>query len=110
VEPRRKKIPTFDLIFAADHNRILKATPSSPTSRRACSSRSNDACATQGIIDATGLVEFEVGKALLDLNAGFIHRRSQNGACSRRGRARSRGEHRNLGVAFFRPACSRVVA
>ena len=45
----------------------------------------------QGIIDASGLVEFEVGKALLGLlNAGFIHRIGKTAPRARRGRERPR--------------------
>lgn len=98
-----KKIPTFDLIFAADHNRILKSD-AELTDEQTCVLEQIDGMRdVQGIIDATGLVEFEVGKALLGLlNAGFIHRIGKTApapAVAAQGRAE---EHRNLGVAFFK--------
>lgn len=98
-----KKIPSFDLIFEADRNRILKSD-AELTDEQTCVLEQVDGMRdVQQIIDATGLVEFEVGKALLGLlNAGFIHRIGKTApapAAAPYGRAE---EHRNLGVAFFK--------
>src|SRR5215467_403892 len=98
-----KKIPSFDLIFEADRNRILKSD-AELTDEQTCVLEQVDGMRdVQQIIDATGLVEFEVGKALFGLlNAGFIHRIGKTApgpAVAAHGRAE---EHRNLGVAFFK--------
>ena len=59
----------------------------------------------QRIVDESGLVEFEVGKALYGLvTAGFLHR---VGKSTRRPDAAARpkrrvDEHRNLGIAFYK--------
>ena len=58
----------------------------------------------QDIVDASGLVEFEVGKAIFGLlAAGFVHRvgTSATQQSERVNDARVE-EHRNLGVAFYK--------
>jgi tetratricopeptide (TPR) repeat protein len=98
-----KKVPTFDLIFEADGNRILKSDAELTEEQTCVLEQIDGARDVQGIIDATGLVEFEVGKALLGLiNAGFVHRIGKTApapAIAANGRA---DEHRNLGIAFFK--------
>ena len=57
----------------------------------------------QAIVDASGLVEFEVGKALYGLfMAGFIHRVGRSMAATPALPEGRIEEHRNLGIAFFK--------
>src|SRR6202008_4654556 len=70
-----KKIPTFDAVFDADWRKLaatdLPLTPEQQTVLQHVDGKHD---VTQ-LIEATGLVEFEVGKALYGLlTAGLIHR------------------------------------
>jgi tetratricopeptide (TPR) repeat protein len=98
-----KKIPSFDLVFEMDRNRILTSDAELTDEQTSVLEMIDGSRDVQGIIDASGLVEFEVGKALLGLlNAGFIHRIGKTAPpppAAAHGRAE---EHRNLGVAFFK--------
>lgn len=98
-----KKIPSFDLVFEMDRNKILKSDAELTDEQTSVLEQIDGVRDVQGIIDASGLVEFEVGKALLGLlNAGFIHRIGKSApppAVAAHNRAE---EHRNLGVAFFK--------
>jgi len=99
-----KKIPSFDMVFDADRKK-LDATqlPLSAEQVNVLDQLDGVKDITQ-LIEATGLVEFEVGKALYGLiTAGLIHRVGRNSkvnvAAVPEGKAE---EHRNLGVAFYR--------
>lgn len=98
-----KKIPTFDIVFEVDHIKVLSSDAELTPEHRAVLNLVDGARDVQAIIDASGLVEFEVGKALYGLvNAGFIHR---IGKTAPPAPAQSEGrveEHRNLGVAFYK--------
>lgn len=98
-----KKIPGFDLVFEMDRNKILKSDADLTDEQTSVLEQIDGLRDVQQIIDASGLVEFEVGKALLGLlNAGFIHRIGKTAppaAVAAHSRAE---EHRNLGVAFFK--------
>jgi hypothetical protein len=63
----------------------------------------------QGIIDATASWVRSAEALLGLLNAAFIHRIGKRRQL-RRGRKRSRGGHRNLGVAFFKTGMFESVA
>lgn len=99
-----KKIPSFDAVFDADW-RKLEATDLPLTSEQHLVLQHLDGKRdiTQ-VIERTGLVEFDVGKALYGLvTAGLIHR------VGRRSRVDlaaipdgQSDEHRNLGLAFYR--------
>src|SRR3989440_594028 len=99
-----KKIPSFDLIFTVDKDRlaISEATPTAPQQRlwplRDASRDVNQ------VIEDSGLGEFEIGKALYGLiPAGFVHRagRTASAADAQITDARVE-EHRNLGIAFYK--------
>ncbi len=99
-----KKVPSFDLIFTVDTDR-LKASEVQLTSEQGVIVPLLDGRrdATQ-LVEDSGLGEFEVGKALYGLlSAGFAHRagRSHTTKPVEVGDARVE-EHRNLGVAFYR--------
>ncbi len=98
-----KKIPSFDLVFEINRSRVLASDVELTEEQTSVIELIDGVRDVQGIIDASGLVEFEVGKALLGLvNASFIHRIGKtvpSPAMAAQGRAE---EHRNLGVAFFK--------
>jgi tetratricopeptide (TPR) repeat protein len=99
-----KKIPTFDIVFEIDGPKAMASDVGLTTEQRAVLDLVDGSRDVQGIIDASGLVEFEVGKALYGLlNAGFIHRIGKTTATPAPAAAEGRvEEHRNLGVAFYK--------
>jgi tetratricopeptide (TPR) repeat protein len=98
-----KKIPTFDLIFEVDRPHALVSEVELTNEQRAVLDLVDGSRDVQAIVDNSGLVEFEVGKALYGLlTAGFIHRIGKSAGPPQalsEGRAE---EHRNLGIAFYK--------
>ena len=99
-----KKIPTFDIVFEMDRGKVMMSDVALTDEQRAVLELVDGSRDVQGIIDASGLVEFEVGKALYGLvTAGFIHRIGKSTAASVPALSESRvEEHRNLGIAFYK--------
>lgn len=99
-----KKIPGFDLIFEVDPAHVADAQVELSTAQRQILPLVDGMRDVQQIVEESGLVEFEVGKALYGLiTAGFAHRigTSTAAATPRVNDARVE-EHRNLGVAFYK--------
>jgi tetratricopeptide (TPR) repeat protein len=100
-----KKIPSFDIVFEVDRTRILESDVELNREQHAVLDLVDGTRDVQAIIDASGLVEFEVGKALFGLlTAGFIHRIGKTKTkpvtpTPAEGRVE---EHRNLGIAFYK--------
>jgi tetratricopeptide (TPR) repeat protein len=98
-----KKIPTFDLIFEADRPHASVSDVELTNEQRIVLDLVDGARDVQAIVDQSGLVEFEVGKALYGLvTTGFIHRIGKSAGPPQalsEGRAE---EHRNLGIAFYK--------
>ncbi|HEX8946009.1 MAG TPA: DUF4388 domain-containing protein [Gemmatimonadaceae bacterium] len=98
-----KKIPTFDIIFEADRPHASTSDVALTNEQRAVLDLVDGMRDVQAIVDRSGLVEFEVGKALYGLlTAGFIHRIGKSAGPAQpisEGRAE---EHRNLGIAFYK--------
>ena len=70
-----KKIPSFDLVFEMDQNHVKASDAALTEEQRTVLDLIDGQRDVQGIIDESGLVEFEVGKALYGLlTAGFVHR------------------------------------
>src|SRR6185503_3087219 len=70
-----KKIPSFDLVFEIDRAKVLGSNATLTAEQRAVLELVDGTRDVQAIIDASGFVEFEVGKALYGLvTAGFVHR------------------------------------
>lgn len=99
-----KKVPSFDLVFsripreggedeAAEFTREQQVVLGLLDGRRS----------VREIVDESGMVDFDVGKALFGLvQAGFAHATGRRPPPSpREGQDRTQ-EHRNLGIAFFR--------
>jgi Flp pilus assembly protein TadD len=97
-----KKIPSFDIVFEIDRAKVLGSNATLTTEQRAVLELVDGTRDVQAIIDASGFVEFEVGKALYGLlGAGFIHRIGKTQAAPALAEGRS-DEHRNLGIAFYK--------
>ncbi len=100
-----KKIPSFDLVFEMDRAKVLSSDVELTDEQRAVLELVDGTRNVQAIIDASGLVEFEVGKALYGLlTAGFVNRIGKTSSISpslseTTGRV---DEHRNLGIAFYK--------
>src|ERR1051325_7193118 len=99
-----KKIASFDLVFEIDRAKVRATDVELTTEQRAVLELVDGVRDVQQIIEASGLVEFEVGKALFGLlNASFIHRIGKSAAAAAPAFAEARiEEHRNLGVAFYK--------
>ena len=100
-----KKIPSLDLIFEADLERVRSAgVELTPEQERVLPLLDGTRTLRQ-IADQTGLVEFDVGKAVFGLiQAGFAHRMGSRALHTNGSRVRESAvaEHRNLGIAFYR--------
>jgi len=100
-----KKIPSFDLIFAVDPSHIGESAPELSSEQHRLLPLLDGTRDVQAIIDESGLVEFEVGKALFGLiTAGFAHRVGTSAAAAPKVNDGRVEEHRNLGVAFYKAA------
>lgn len=98
-----KKIPSFDIVFEADRSKVLADDVVLTDEQRAVLALVDGVRDVQAIVDASGLVEFEVGKALYGLlTAGFIHRIGKTAAPVPAAAEARVEEHRNLGVAFYK--------
>ncbi|HEX9690788.1 MAG TPA: DUF4388 domain-containing protein [Gemmatimonadales bacterium] len=98
-----KRIPSFDIIFEVDTERIAHAGVQLSAVQDRVLPYLDGTHDVTAIADQTGLSEFETGKALFGLlSAGFLKRVGR----SRPGPSGSHiapvEEHRNLGVAFYR--------
>ena len=70
-----KKIPSFDLIFAADAAHVTDAQVELSTAQRRLLPLLDGTRDVQQLVEESGLVEFEAGKALYGLiTAGFAYR------------------------------------
>jgi tetratricopeptide (TPR) repeat protein len=98
-----KKIPSFDIVFDLDRARLAEnsaaLTPEQETLVRLLDGKRD----VTGLIDESGLGEFDVGKALYGLaTAGFVHRVGRTKPVDTTTSESRIAEHRNLGVAFYK--------
>jgi tetratricopeptide (TPR) repeat protein len=101
-----KKIPTFDLIFVVDRPRLAASGVTLTSEQERVLPLLDGKRDVTHLIDDSGLLEFDVGKALYGLiTAGFAHRlgKTQAEAAPVGSDARV-DEHRNLGLAFYKTA------
>src|SRR5712692_3876508 len=99
-----KKIPSFDLIFVVDKDRLAISEARLTDTQQRILPLVDGSRDVNHVIEDSGLGEFEIGKALYGLiTAGFVHRagRTASPADAQITDARVE-EHRNLGVAFFK--------
>lgn len=97
-----KRIPSLDLVFELDRERVAAANAELTAEQRAVAGLLDGYRTVQDIIDRCDLGEFEVGKALFGLiQAGFA-RRVERHTDAERPRESESAERLNLGIAFFR--------
>ncbi len=98
-----KKIPTLDLIFKVDPVHLGESAPTLTPEQQRLVALFDGTRDVQQAIEESGLVEFEVGKALFGLiTAGFAHRVGTAAAAAPKVNDSRVEEHRNLGVAFYK--------
>jgi tetratricopeptide (TPR) repeat protein len=98
-----KKIPSFDLIFSVDQQHIAQSAPTLSTEQQRLLPLIDGSRDVRQLIEESGLVEFEVGKALFGLiTAGFAHRVGTSTAAPPKVNETRVDEHRNLGIAFYK--------
>jgi tetratricopeptide (TPR) repeat protein len=98
-----KKIPSFDLIFSVDQQHVKESAPTLSTEQQRLLPLIDGTRDVQQLIDESGLVEFEVGKALFGLiTAGYAHRVGTSTAAAPKVNDSRVDEHRNLGIAFYK--------
>jgi tetratricopeptide (TPR) repeat protein len=97
-----KKIPSLELVFELDRAKDVEGTELSEEQRKILP-LVNGKRSVQEIIDESGMVEFDVGKALFGLiQAGFAHPVGRRQEARREVPQARIDEHRNLGVAFYK--------
>lgn len=101
-----KKIPSLDLIFEVDIDR-LRASEVELSSEQETIARLFDGTrSVEDVVEVLGIDEFDVGRALYGLiQAGYAHRgekKQVEAADASRGREAEVLERQNLGVAFYR--------
>ena len=98
-----KKIPTFDLVFEVDKTKAMISEVELTEEQSVVLELIDGRRDIQGIVDASGLVEFEVGKALYGLmTAGFVHKVGRTSPSTTALPENRADEHMNLGVAFYK--------
>ncbi len=101
-----KKIPTLDLIFVVDRDRLAISDAPLTEVQRQILPLVDGHRDVHHVIEDSGLSEFEVGKALYGLvTAGFLHRAGRTTLARATQQPVSDArieEHRNLGIAFFK--------
>ena len=98
-----KKVPSFDLVFELDRRRLAESGSQLTHEQQLLVPLIDGRRDVASLVDESGLVEFDVGKALFGLaTAGFLHRvgktKPQEGVAAD---VRVE-EHRNLGIAFYK--------
>jgi tetratricopeptide (TPR) repeat protein len=100
-----KKIPSLDLIFEVDQERVKDSfSELTPEQQRILTLLDGEHTVAE-IADETSISEFDTGKALFGLiQAGFASRVGNREQNPERGKDAEIAERRNLGVAFYRTA------
>jgi tetratricopeptide (TPR) repeat protein len=100
-----KKIPSLDLVFEMEGTRPVDGMELSEEQRKILP-LVDGRRSVQELIEESGMVEFDVGKALFGLiQAGFAHPVGRRKPTEQREVPQGRiDEHRNLGIAFYRTA------
>jgi tetratricopeptide (TPR) repeat protein len=99
-----KKIPGFDLIFTLDQTHLAESGVQLSSEQERVVPLLDGKRDVHQLVEDSGLVEFEVGKALYGLiTAGFAHRAGSSAVSAEpKVNAARIEEHRNLGIAFFK--------
>ncbi|MBI3567314.1 MAG: tetratricopeptide repeat protein [Gemmatimonadetes bacterium] len=98
-----KKIPSFDIVFDVDRRRVEESRGSLSKEQEVLLPLIDGRRDVTVLVEESGLVEFEVGKALYGLaTAGFLHRVGKTKAAEVMAPDARVEEHRNLGIAFYK--------
>jgi tetratricopeptide (TPR) repeat protein len=98
-----KKVPAFDVVFDIDRQRLASRAPALTSEEERLVPLINGVLDVAGLVEASGMGEFDVGKALFGLaTAGFIQRVGRTKPPENVIREARVEEHRNLGVAFYK--------
>lgn len=100
-----KKVPSFDLVFDVDRERVRESGVSFTSTQRSVLALLDGHRDVRRVIDDSGLGEFDVGKALYALaSASFVRRVGRTRAAEPSVSDARVEEHRNLGIAFYKTA------
>ena len=100
-----KKIPSLDLIFQVDQERVKESFSELTPEQQRILTLLDGSHTVAEVADETSISEFDVGKALYGLiQAGFAARVGHREEEVPRGKEAEIAERRNLGVAFYRTA------
>ncbi len=99
-----KKIPSFDVIFTVERSRLESPEVTLTPEQERTLPLIDGVRDVSRIVEDSGMGEFDVGKALYGLlTAGFLHPTGRSEAAPVEEVSDVRlGEHRNLGVAFYK--------
>jgi len=100
-----KKIPSFDVIFIVDRDRLDISEVTLTATQQRLLPLIDGERDVHRLVEDSGLGEFEVGKGLYGLlTAGFLHRAGRTAAAAEDVKMTDARveEHRNLGVAFYK--------
>ena len=98
-----KKIPSFDLVFSLDADRLRASGAELTAEQELLVPLIDGQRDAASLVDESGLGEFDVGKALFGLaTAGFLQRVGRTKAAEPAVSDARVDEHRNLGVAFYK--------
>src|SRR2546427_4436584 len=99
-----KKIPSFDLIFTVDKDRLAISEAALTETQQRVLPLLDGARDMHQVIEDSGLGEVEGGKALYGrITAGFLHRAGRTASPEDVKMTDARvAEHRNLGIAFYK--------
>lgn len=98
-----KKIPSLDLIFEVERDRLMGAGVDLTEVQHALVPLLDGTRTVDEIAEQTGLAEFDVGQALYGLiQAGFAYRVGRRPGNEAQTRNADVDEARNLGIAFYR--------
>jgi tetratricopeptide (TPR) repeat protein len=98
-----KKIPAFDIVFDVDRKRLETSGGALSREQELIIPLIDGRRDVAALVEETGLVEFEVGKALYGLStAGFLHKVGKTRAAEPVAPDARVEEHRNLGIAFYK--------
>jgi tetratricopeptide (TPR) repeat protein len=98
-----KKVPGFDSIFELDRGRLTASVATLTPEEERIVPHIDGRRDVAALVDASGLSEFDAGKALYGLvTAGFAHRTGRTRPSEDVVREARVEEHRNLGIAFYK--------
>ena len=98
-----KKIPSFDIVFSVDAERLAASDAELTAEQQFLVPLIDGQRDAAALVDESGLGEFDVGKALFGLaTAGFLQRVGRTKAAQPAASDGRVDEHRNLGVAFYK--------